>query len=439
MIHKLIYLLGVKYRSPEIFQKYKFLKESESWSLKQLEDYQFIQLKRILTIAYNKSLFYRQLYDQAGIFPDGIQSLADLKKLPCISKVDFLESNKLIQNKEGYRKLFFSLTSGSTGESLTFYRNSEWDASHRAAQLRGYSWYGVNPWERNGFFSGYKMNKTKVKILDFLLNRFRLFSYNKKEIKEFSIKLKKAAYLEGYSSMIYEIAKVINQEKLGPFNLKMVKGTSEMIFDSYQEEALKAFDKKIISEYGAAETGIIAYECKHGSLHIVMENVIVEEEDGEIIVTNLVSDSFPIIRYKLGDSVILDDGVCPCGMNHRIIREVVGRVGKVIYGKEKIYPSLILNYIFKKMASKYVTLLNFQGIQRQKGLLEIHIDKKVNKVTEGHLRDECRALFSGDVEVTIYQDSLKREKDFNKKFMYFISEIDDKMGNSLRVNNLSED
>lgn len=425
MLHKFIYLIGVKLRSSEIFQKYKFLKNSENWSLKQLEEYQFAQLKRILTIAYNKSLFYRQLYNQAGISPDDIESLEDLKRLPYITKANLLENNQLIQNKQGYRKLFFSLTSGSTGESLTFYRNSEWDASHRAAQLRGYSWYGVNPWERNGFFSGYKMNKTKVKILDFLLNRFRLFSYNKKEIKEFSIKLKKAAYLEGYSSMIYEIAKVINQEKLGHFNLKMVKGTSEKIFDTYQGEAYKAFGNKIVSEYGAAETGIIAYECKYGNMHIVMENVIVEEENGEIIVTNLVSDSFPIIRYKLGDSVILDDGVCPCGMNHKIIREVVGRVGKVIYGKEKKYPSLILNYIFKKMSSKYVPLLNFRGIQREKGVLEIYIDKKISKATERHLRDECRALFSSDMEIAIFQDSLKREKDFNKKFMYFISEIDD--------------
>lgn len=62
----------------------------------------------------------------------------------------------------------------------------------------------------------------------------------------------------------------------------------------------KAFGAKIISEYGAAESGLIAYECPEcGNMHINMENVIVEESEGEIVVTNLLSRSFPIIRYKL--------------------------------------------------------------------------------------------------------------------------------------------
>ena len=106
--------------------------------------------------------------------------------------------------------------------------------------------------------------------------------------------------------MIYEIAKQVNESGEGPIRLKMVKGTSEKIFDSYQDEVRKAFGQKMISEYGAGESTLIAYECPCGNMHVVMENVIVEDYNGEILVTNLNSTSMPIIRYRLGDSVVID-------------------------------------------------------------------------------------------------------------------------------------
>ena len=366
------------------------------------------------------------MFGAAGVKPEDIKSLADIKKIPSTTKTDLLNNTEAIQNKEGYRKLFFSETSGSTGEPLAFYRNSEWDAGHRAAILRGYSWHGVNPWDLNGYFWGYSLSaksKLVTKAFDALLNRFRVFSYDKGEIKKFATKLKRATYLEGYSSMIYEVAKLINEDSSGPFNLKMVKGTSEKIYDSYQEEAKKAFGQKIVSEYGSVETGIIAYECKEGHMHIAMENVIVEEEDGEIIVTNLNSDSFPIIRYRLGDSVVLGhETACPCGMQHKIICEVIGRVGKVIYGNKNKYPSLTLYYIFKNMALKYGMIINYQAIQKEKGSIEFYLDRKMSSQTEENLRGECLSYFSDDIDAVFYPNKLKR--DYNKKLRDFISEID---------------
>lgn len=426
MLHEKIYRLGQMFRSPEIKDNYNFLKDSEKWSIEQLENYQLKKLKRLINIAYDKSLFYQRLFQEVGITPDDIVSLDDLKKIPIITKRDLLNNTPCIQNEDGYRKLFLSETSGSTGEPLIFSRNSEWDAGHRAAQLRGYSWYNVKPWDLNGYFWGYSFSlrkKLKTRFLDYLLNRYRLFSYDEADIVNFTKKLKKSAYLEGYSSMIYEAAKVINKYSLGPIKLKMVKGTSEKIYDSYQLEAVKAFGQKIISEYGAAETGIIAYECPEGNMHITMENVIVEEEQGEAIITNLISDSFPIIRYKLGDSIVLDnETVCSCGMKHKIVKDVLGRVGKVIHGKLNKYPSLTLYNIFKNFSLKHDTIVNYQAIQKEKGKLEIYLDRNMSDDLVKYLHQECNSYFSGDVKITVYADALKRE--YDKKFRDFITEID---------------
>lgn len=346
-----------------------------------------------------------------------------------ISKKDLLDFNLEIQNKTGYRKLFYSETSGSTGEPLVIYRNSDWDGATRAAQLRGYSWYDVNPWEKNGYFWGFSFDfkkMIKTNFLDLMLNRFRLFSYTEEEIKKFQDKMINATYLEGYSSMIYETAKRINtnSNSSNKYHFKLIKGTSEKIYDHYQDEIIKAFGLKMISEYGACETGIIAFECPAGSMHIAMENVIVEEEDGEIVVTNLVSDSFPIIRYRLGDMVKLDhEKKCECGMQHQIISEVLGRVGKLIYGKEEIYPSLTFYYIFKNMAIKYGVKLNYQAIQNEKGKLLINIEQDISPGINKKLIAECYNYFHDDIEISIQSNNLKRN--YKEKFKDFISTIEE--------------
>ncbi len=143
-------------------------------------------------------------------------------------------------------------------------------------------------------------------FFDTLQNRFRIFSYQESALKKFIQKARKATYIHGYSSMIYQVAVLINKLDLTkPTHIKMIKGTSEKILDGYYDEIQKAFGTKIISEYGATESGIIAFECPQGNMHISMEGVIVEEVENEILVTNLQMTSFPIIRYKLGDYIAL--------------------------------------------------------------------------------------------------------------------------------------
>lgn len=427
MFHKIIYLLGVRLRSPEIIEEYKFLKESEGWSLNELEDYQLQQLKRMIDLAYEKSPYYQKLFKEKNLTADSIKKLEDIKKFPIVNKSDLIDYNSEIQNKRDYRKMFYSETSGSSGEPLTYYKDSVWDARTRAVQLRGYSWYGVNPWERNGYFWGFSFDnvaKVKTKILDFLMNRFRLFSYKEEEMNKFLKKMSKATYIEGYSSMIYEVAKSVNKSnQLKSYDLKMVKGTSEKVYDHYQDEVIKAFGKKMINEYGSAETGIIAYECPYGNMHISMENVIVEVIKGEIIVTNLFSDSFPIIRYRLGDAVKIDnDKKCECGMQHQILTEVEGRVGKLIHGYQDSYPSLTMYYIFKNMVSKYGITLNYQAIQKKKGKMIINLEQSISKEETELLLQECKHYFNNDLNIDIKPKNLNRL--YDEKFKDFITHID---------------
>ena len=420
--YKVIFNLGVFLRNKEIFDQYRFLKETESWSQDELQCLKLQRFKGLISHAYSNSPYYRTLWDKIGFSPENITSLEDIKKLPIQSKQDLIHNSRSIQNTKGFKKLFLSETSGTSGEPLKIFRDNVWDAAHRASIYRGYSWYGVNPWDRNGYLWGYnngKIPKFKTVILDKLQNRFRLFSYDSEEIDIFTKKLKKSKYLEGYSSMIYEIAKDLNSKSQSINNLSMIKGTSETIHDYYQPENRKAFGKKIISEYGSMESGIIAFECPSGGLHVVEENVILEVIDGEVVVTNLLSKSFPIIRYRLGDSISLDsDRICECGMKHSLIKEIHGRTGKLIYGKQGQYPSLTLYYIFKNLILSGMPAIGYQAVQNEKGELVFYFDRSVDSFEKERIQKECIKYFSDEVECVLSNELLRR--DYSKKFESFL-------------------
>ena len=426
MINEFIYRAGILAHNHKINDTYAFLKQSEKWDLNALEEYQFKKLTDLLHHAYKYSSYYRDKFDAAKVRLGDIRTLDDIRRIPATTKDELLKNVGGIQIRNGSERLYYSETSGSSGTPLVFYRNQDWDAWHRASVYRGYSWYGVEPWERNGYLWGYNIalkRRLKIRLLDALQNRFRLFSYKDDEIDAFVHKMRDAAFLSGYSSMVYEIAKRINERGLNKqFNLKMVKGTSEKIYDSYRVEVERAFNLKLTSEYGAAEAGIIAFECPMGNMHMNMETVIVEEEDHEIIVTNLVSRSFPIIRYKLGDYVELDlDTRCPCGMAHRIVKEVTGRVGKVIYGKKEKYPSLTLYYVFKNLAMEHQLVLNYKATQSVKGQLHVGIENELKIGEKDLLIQEFEKYFKDDISLDI--DDQANFRTFSYKKVDFVSKI----------------
>lgn len=418
-----LFRLGARWRNPSLFTRFDFLKKSERWSRAQLIDYQTTQCRAILEFAQRHSPYYRDMFRRAGFEPSDLRSLQDLIRLPVMEKESLIRHNADIHTNYRFGKLFPCETSGTSGQVLTFRRDEPWDSGNRAAVMRGYSWFGVNPWDRSVYLWGFNTDpfkKVRVRVLDALQNRFRVFSYDEAEIRRLARHTRKAVVLHGYSSMIYNIAKALNRDGHlpRPGQLKLVKGTSEKIFEAYQAEAIKAFGMRIVSEYGAAETGLIAFECPHGSMHVHMEGCHVEVVDGEAVVTNLLSRSFPIIRYRLADSIELapDGFECRCGMKHTVIKEILGRVGAVVHGKTGQFPSLAFYYVFKNLFFQKGLMLSYQAQQHERGKVVIDIEQDCPEHL-GLVQAEIRKYFGEDLDATVrfgqkVESGQKKRKDF---------------------------
>lgn len=428
-IKKIIYLIGERSRNRSLRNIYKELKNSEFYSLEKLREIQFIRMKELLLFSYENSNFYKNKFNEINFNPyKDFNSILDIKKLPIINKEQLIKFNYDIHTIHNFKfkKTFFSETSGSSGQALTFYKDEEWDSYNRASIYRGLSWYDVKPYDKNGYFWGYNIKfikKIKTYFLDFLLNRYRLFKYDDKDITAFLKKGSNTIYLSGYSSMIYEVAKIAKEKNIKLKKLKLIKGTSEKIYPHYNTETIAAFGLPIISEYGSAESGIIAFECPYGNMHINEETCFVEEIEGEAIITNLIAKSFPTIRYNLGDYIKLSSTTCKCGRSHRIIEEVIGRIGKNILGyNNKKYPSLTLYYIFKNMALNYKIELSYRCEQKKTGELNIFLEKELDDKSLEKLKLEFRKYFDNNINLNFFKvDSIKPK---DKKLKDFESYID---------------
>jgi len=435
-VAEVLYRAGCRLRGTPVLYFLDRLKESQWWSEDDLKAAQLEKLRSLLAHAREHSPFYRRHFEGAR-FDCRPGSLDELKALPSLGKKDVAPHRGEIQNRGRGGKLIYSKSAGTTSIPLSFYRSFDWDAQHRAAIMRGYSWYGIEPWARHGRLWAVPpkpADRLKARVGDALLNRFRQerFDLSPDTLEDFYRRLEGAEYLAGYSHMLYEFARFVNERHGGErlLALKLVKGTSEKIFPHYQDEARAAFGRPISSEYGASEVGIIAFECPEGTSHVVMEHVIVEIENDEIVVTNLLSYSFPFIRYRLGDFVKLREGFsCPCGRKGLVIDEIAGRVGFKIYGAgDAVFPSVAIDLIMKALGSFDGLVAQCQAVQKEKGTLEFFVVPAASCDPAGKGRIE---RFLDDIVPRYYGAAIRHRVRFvdtiphrGRKFLEFVSEID---------------
>jgi len=108
-----------------------------------------------------------------------------------------------------------------------------------------------------------------------------------------------------------------------------------------RENIRRAFECTVLEQYGASECLSIACECARGALHLNTDWVMLEPVDRQfrpvppgvmshtVLLTNLANRVQPIIRYDLGDSVLIESEPCVCGSPFPVLR-VEGRADEVI-------------------------------------------------------------------------------------------------------------
>jgi len=73
-------------QKPEYVAWRQFLQQSDGWSADRIANYQLQELQRVIRHAYQYTRGYRALYDQAGVHPNKLHTLEDLRRFPFVHK-----------------------------------------------------------------------------------------------------------------------------------------------------------------------------------------------------------------------------------------------------------------------------------------------------------------------------------------------------------------
>lgn len=143
-----------------------------------------------------------------------------------------------------------------------------------------------------------------------------------------------------YASVLRLLA---SEQRAGRLRLRpvLVLSTAEGLPPEERIRLERAFAAPVREVYGCTESGYAASGCAQGWLHLIGDWVILEPVDAEhrpvpsgtvshtVLLTNLANRVLPIIRYDVGDRVLVKPEPCACG-NPAPALHVQGRASDVL-------------------------------------------------------------------------------------------------------------
>ena len=146
--------------------------------------------------------------------------------------------------------------------------------------------------------------------------------------------------LAPYASMAALLASEQESGRLRIHPVLMVLSAEGLAASEYDRIG-RAFRATVRDSYAATECPFLSYRCAHGWLHVNADWVVLEPVDAQyqrvapgqqshtVLVSNLANRIQPILRYDLGDSVLVRPDPCPCG-NPLMAIQVQGRAADTL-------------------------------------------------------------------------------------------------------------
>ena len=340
--------------------------DSQWWPTEKLEQFRLERLRSLLEKVGKHVPYYRDCFARLAFDPQAIDSLAELQKLPLLTKAIIRAEGERMKSDAAQDLARFN-TGGSSGEPLIFYIGKERVSHDVAAKWRATRWWGVDIGDPEIVVWGSPIElgtQDRIRAVRDKLMRTELlpaFEMSESRLDDFvkQICARRPKMIFGYPSAISLIAGHAKKRGIGLNHLgvKVVFVTSERLYDHQRAAISEAFACPVANGYGGRDAGFIAHECPAGGMHITAEDIIVEIVDeqgnvqpvgvaGEIVITHLATSDFPFIRYRTGDIGTLGNEHCSCGRGLPLLKEIQGRTtdfviavdGTIMHGLAVVYP-----------------------------------------------------------------------------------------------------
>lgn len=194
----------------------------------------------------------------------------------------------------------------------------------------------------------------------------------------------KPGRLRAYVSGVRFLAHFALEEGITP-KVGVIETTAEMLPPEARDLIEEAFQCPVFNFYSSEECAAMAQDCEeHDGLHINAERYIIEEVEGNLLITDLLNYSMPLVRYDIQDMGQLSRKKCPCGRGLPMIKNIEGRVIDFLYTiSGKWIPSLSPR---DSIIGDYLWVSKYQWVQTEQGKATLRIqpwpDMKVPSMEE---------------------------------------------------------
>ncbi|MEK4177492.1 AMP-binding protein [Aeribacillus sp. FSL K6-1305] len=367
----------------------------------ELRSLQLQKLNRLLHFVLNHNEFYKEKL--AGLkLP--LQSLEEMKKLPFTMKKELVDDQN---NHPPYGKnhsypleeyVRYHQTSGTSGKPLKILdtkKSFEW---WETCWLEVYRSSGVTKKDRVffafsfgpfiGFWAAFEGAKR--------LGALSISSGSQTSIERLRSMIEnRATVLVCTPSYALHLAEVAEENgidiKNGPVQKIITAGEPGASVPSTRKQIESLWGAVLYDHVGMTEMGAYGYSCsEQKGIHVNESEFIVEVinpntlepvevgEKGELVLTNLGRESYPVIRYRTGDIVIRSDQQCECGNSYQFFPGgILGRADDmVIIRGINIYPSSIESIIREFKEVKEFRIVYYTENEMDQIKVEIESDSE---------------------------------------------------------------
>ncbi|MBO6179119.1 MAG: phenylacetate--CoA ligase [Selenomonadaceae bacterium] len=394
-----------------------YQEEIECASLETIKGIQEEKFLKQVRHVWDNVPYYRKKMEEKGVSVDDIKSMADISKLPFLSKADLKAAYPYgllgVPLSECVR---IHSTSGTTGKRvIAFYTKEDidlWDTCcARAIVAAGgtkddvvHVAYGYGLFTGGAGLDGgsHKLGCLTVPVSSGNTERQILFMMDLK-----------ATILACTPSYAAYLAESLSEMGYGPDDIPLKAGifgaeawSEEMRRDIEAKLGIKAYDIYGLTELSGPG---VSFECSaQGGMHINEDHfyaeiidpdtgeVLPEGEYGELVFTALDKKAFPLLRYRTRDICRLTREKCSCGRTFIRMAKPKGRSDDMLIIRGvNVFPSQIETVLMKEgYAANYQIIVDRV---KNTDTLDVHVELMPEMFTDSvsDIDERRRALETG--------------------------------------------
>ena len=355
--------------------------ELETMTREQIEALQVERLKETVKRCMNNP-FYKARLEKAGVTPENITSVDDVRRIPFTTKQDLRDTYPFgLASAPLTECVRLHSSSGTTGNP-TVILHTQKDLDEWANQVARNLWMvGLRPNDVFQNSSGYGMFTGG---LGFQYGAERLGMLTIPAAAGNSLRQIKfmtdfgTTALHAVPSYVTRLYEVMQEQGVDPrkdTKLKVLAIGAEPHSEEQRKRIENMLGVKAYNSFGMSEMcgPGVGFECKEqNGLHFWEDYYIVEIVDpetlepvpdgeiGELVLTSIRREAMPLLRYRTRDLTRVLGRGCPCGRNHVRLDRMKGRSDDMMVLRGvNIFPIQIEKILmqFKELASNYLITL----------------------------------------------------------------------------------